>query len=32
MWYDAEEFKGAPYKLKAFYNEYPEAFGPLANL
>jgi transposase InsO family protein len=32
VWYDAEGFKGAPYKLKAFHDEYPEAFGPPVNL
>ena len=27
-----KSFKGAPHKLKAFYDKYPKAFGPLANL
>ena len=31
-WYNAEGFKGAPHKLKAFHDEYPKAFGPPANL
>jgi hypothetical protein len=30
--YDAECFKGAPHKLKAFYDEYPKATRPLVNL
>jgi transposase InsO family protein len=32
VFYDAEGFKGAPYKLKAFHNEYPKAKGPPAIL
>ena len=30
--YDADGFKGAPYKLKAFHDEYPQATGPPVNL
>ena len=30
--YDAEGFKGALYKLKAFHDEYPKAIGLLVNL
>jgi predicted aspartyl protease len=32
VFYDAEGFKGAPYKLKAFHDEYPKAKGPPVNL
>ena len=30
--YDAEGFKGAPYKLKAFHGNYPKAKGPPIHL
>ena len=32
VFYDAEAFKGAPHKLKAFHDEYPKARGPPVNL
>ena len=32
MFYNAEGFKGTPYKVKAFYDEYLKAAGPLINL
>ncbi|KIM94194.1 hypothetical protein OIDMADRAFT_136641, partial [Oidiodendron maius Zn] len=32
IFYNAESFKGALYKIKAFYNQYPKAIGPLVNL
>jgi hypothetical protein len=30
--YDAEGFKGAPHKIKAFHDQYPKALGPPKNL
>jgi transposase InsO family protein len=32
VFYDAEGFKGAPHKLKAFHDNYPKAKGPPKNL
>jgi hypothetical protein len=32
VFYNAEGFKRALYKIKAFYNQYLKAIGPLVNL
>ena len=32
VFYDAESFKGAPHKVKAFHDQYPKAIGPPVNL
>jgi transposase InsO family protein len=32
VFYNAEGFKGAPHKLKAFHDQYPKAVGPPVNL